>query len=283
MSETLAPQTALVTGAGRGIGRAIAEHLAACGMKVAVASRTEAQVREVADAIGQAGGEALPLTIDVLDLESMQAAVSRVLDTWGRLDLLVNNAGSLAAMGPSWDTDPEAWAQDITVNVVGLYHGCRAAIPVMIEAGRGRVVNMVGGGTWGPFPNASAYASSKSAVMRFTENLAVELDDQDAPVRAFAMTPGLVRTEMTRQFLESGPGQRWMKHVAAFLERGDDVPPDLAARLVAAIAAGRLDAYHGRFLSAPEDADQVEALATRGTELGDDPDLRRLRISGWQR
>jgi NAD(P)-dependent dehydrogenase (short-subunit alcohol dehydrogenase family) len=283
MTRTLVAQTALVTGAGRGIGRAIAEHLGAVGMKVAVAARSDDQVSATVAAITESGGEALPLVVDVLDFEAMKGAVDRVLGTWGRLDLLVNNAGSLAAMGPIWETDPEAFAQDINVNICGLYHGCRAALPAMIEAGQGRVVNMVGGGTWGPFPNAGAYATSKAAVMRFTENLAAELDAAETPVRTFAMTPGLVRTAMTDQFLESDLGKRWMGYVAEALEGGQDVPPDLAARLVAAIAAGRLDSYHGRFLSAPEDADAVDDLVAAQGDLADDPDHRRLRILGWSR
>lgn len=283
MSDKLQGQVALVTGAGRGIGQAIAVHLAAAGMKVGVASRTESQVAETVAMITDAGGEALALSVDVLDHEAVQAAVTRVLDRWERLDLLVNNAGSLAAIGPLWETEPTLFAQDINVNICGLYHGCRAAIPAMIQAGRGRVINLVGGGTWAPFAYAGAYATSKAAVMRFTENLAVELDAADTPVRAFAMTPGLVRTAMTEQFLGTELGQKWMGHTGKYLEQGGDVPPEFAARLVAAIASGRLDAYHGRFLSAPDDADQVDALVAEAGGLADDPDHRCLRIVGWSR
>ncbi len=119
MTPSLAPQTALITGAGRGIGRAMALHLARCGMRVGVAARTEAQVDAVVEAIANQGGEAMPLVCDVLDLESMQAAVTLICDAWQRLDLLVNNAGSLASLGPLWQTDPARWSRDVDVNVRG--------------------------------------------------------------------------------------------------------------------------------------------------------------------
>ncbi|MEZ4388282.1 MAG: SDR family oxidoreductase [Candidatus Krumholzibacteriia bacterium] len=278
MSPSLAPQTALITGAGRGIGRAMARHLARRGMRVAVAARTEVQVEDTVAAIAEAGGEALALVCDVLDLESVQAAVTRVCDAWDRLDLLINNAGSLVSVGPLWQTDPREWSHDVDVNVRGVYHGCRVAVPVMLAAGRGRIVNLAGGGTAGPFLNASAYATSKAAVMRLTENLAAELDAARAPVRVFAVTPGLVRTAMTEQFLHTDQGRRWMQHTAGSLQRGQDVSPQLVSELVAAIAGGELDAYHGRLLSAPHDAGDLPALARAAEGLADDEDRRRLRI-----
>ncbi len=277
MSMSLSGNVALITGASRGIGRVLAEHLAAAGMKVALLSRTAAQLESVAAGIVAAGGEAMAVAADVTDAVAMAGAVAAVTERWGRLDFLVNNAGSLQSVGPLWETDPGPWSRDIDINVTGVYLGCRYAMPVMIAAGGGRIVNLAGGGTHKPFAHASAYATSKAAVMRLTENLAMEIDIAEAPVKVFAVTPGLVRTDMTTPMLE-GDRRRWLGYTADFLERGEDVPPTLAAELVIAIARGDLEAYHGRFLSAPQDAQDLEALRTAGASLFGD--VRRLRILG---
>jgi NAD(P)-dependent dehydrogenase (short-subunit alcohol dehydrogenase family) len=280
MSAELTGHVALVTGASRGIGRAIAEHLAAAGMKVLLCARSSEELGAVARAIADAGGEAALSVTDVLDFADVQQAVDLALDRWGRLDLVVNNAGSLAAIGPTWQTDPREWGQDVTVNVLGVYHGCRAAIPVMIRQGAGRVVNLVGGGVHTPFPNASAYATSKTAVMRLTENLQVELASEGEPVRVFAMTPGLIRTRMTAQFVETERGRRWMDHTGSRLREGKDVTPEAACTLVAALAGGDLDSLAGRFLSAPQDAADLDGLRAEGARLAQGSDDRLLRILG---
>ena len=276
MNSSLSGQVALITGAGRGIGRAIAEHLASRGMRCVLVSRTASELDTVAAAITAAGGEALVQTADVLDDAAMAKAVATTIDRFGRLDLLINNAGLLKSVGPLWETDPQEWERDLRVNVTGVYHGCRHAIPAMLAGGGGRIVNLVGGGALAPFVHASAYATSKAAVMRLAENLARELDVAGAPVRVFAMTPGLVRTDMTVPMAETDAGRRWLGMTADYLDRGEDVPPSLAATLVEAIAGGSLDAFHGRFLSAPKDVADLDGLRAEGDRLG--PDDRVLRV-----
>jgi len=281
MTSKLSGQTALVTGAGRGIGRAIAERLGQAGMRTALVSRTESELQEVAQAIGRAGGEALVLPADVLLPETVHRAVAQVHERWGRLDLVVNNAGVLGSIGPLWETDPGEWRNDLQVNVLGVYNGCRYAVPVMMEQGSGRIVNLVGGGTHRPFPYVSAYAAGKSAVMRLTENLAVELDRAESPVRVFAMTPGFIPTRMTEQFARTERGRRWMDFMAERLEKGDHTTPDHAASLVAAIATGDLDAFHGRFLSAPHDAPGLQDLLAEGEQIAANGSTDRLlRVLG---
>jgi NAD(P)-dependent dehydrogenase (short-subunit alcohol dehydrogenase family) len=275
-------RVALVTGASRGIGEAIAVHLAASGWRVVVCARSEDDLREVADRIVAGGGEAEVAVLDVLDAGAAERAVGRAIDRWGRLDLVVNNAGSLSAMGPLWETDPADWARDLTINVLGVYHVCRAVVAAMAGHGGGRVVNLVGGGTHRPFLFASAYATSKTAVMRLTENLQAELAETNTPVQAFAMTPGLIRTAMTEQFLQTEPGRRWMTHTGRYLEEGKDVTPEAACRLVAAIGEGGLDAFAGRFLTAPSDAADLDVLHRKADEMSDDDSHRLLRVLGLE-
>ena len=278
MSGRLNGKVGIVTGAGRGIGRAIARKLAAEGMQTALLARTEEELHETADLIAGDGGDgkAMVLAADVTDFAGLQRAVELVLSAWDRVDLLVNNAGVLNAIGPLWETEPEDWRNDVDVNVYGVYAACRAVLPVMLERGAGRIVNMAGGGAGGPFPFVSAYAAGKSAVTRLTENLAVELDALERPVRVFALTPGFIRTEMTEQFERTDAGRRWMDFMVERFEKGDDTSPEHAAAVVAAVAAGELDAFHGRFLNAPQDAPRLRELAAAGG--GPDGEARTLRI-----
>ena len=267
MTQDLKGRTGIITGAGRGIGRRIAERCAGDGMRVALVARTDSELAETARGIEAAGGTAMVCPADVTDLAALRRIVSRVLRTWERIDLLVNDAGVLKSIGPLWETDPVEWRTDLEVNVFGVYAGCRAVVPAMTAAGGGRVVNMAGGGTHGPFPYVSAYAASKAAVMRLTENLAFELDRAGANIKVFGLTPGFVPTGMTRQFAATDRGRRWMDFMIRRLESGDHTTPDQAAAVVAAIARGQLDAFHGRFLSAPDDAPRLAELQAEGTDL----------------
>lgn len=262
--------TALVTGGGRGIGRAIAESLAAAGMTVALIARSATEINEVQSAIAARGGSALAVTGDVTDAAAM-AAIGR---THGPIDLLVNNAGLFSAVGPVAEVDAAAWLRDITVNIFGVFSVCQAVLPGMLAAGSGRIINMAGGGTAGPIVFGSGYASSKAAVMRFTECLSGELSGTG--VTTFALDPGLVRTQMNINHLEGSAGQKWFGGLANAFEQGDDVPPTLAAAMVLRIADGRLDALAGHLIRAIDNPDHLERDATNLVS----EEKRLLRVPG---
>lgn len=251
MSE-LADQIALVTGGGRGIGRWIAAELAAAGMRVAVAARTRAEVEEAAREIG-----GLAIEADVSDRDAVERMVAEVERELGPIDLLVNNAGIALWEERAWELDPADWWRVFEVNVLGPYLCCRAVLPGMIERERGRIVNTGSGAAYLPGSQGTAYAASKSALYRFGETLALQLDPYGIPV--FTISPGLVRTEMTDAFGDDAP---W-------------TPPELAPRLVRALAGGRADRLSGRYIHAEHD--DVEDLIARADAIGRD-DLNAIRL-----
>jgi NAD(P)-dependent dehydrogenase (short-subunit alcohol dehydrogenase family) len=265
---------AIVTGAGRGIGRAIALALAGQGAAVALVSRTSAQLEAVAAEIEAAGGRAVPAPVDVTDRAEVEALVRRVESDLGPVDLQVNNAGSFYAIGPVWEVEPDQWWRDVEINLRGLFLCCRAVLPGMLARGRGRIVNLIGGGTANAFPYGSGYGSSKAAVMRLTECLAAELQEEGAPIAVFAVGPGLVRTALTEFQLESPEGQRWMSRIDRMFAEGRDVPPTRAAALVTALASGRFDRLTGRAFSI---GDRLEELLEREEEILK-KDLKTLRF-----
>lgn len=265
---------AVVTGAGRGIGREIALHQARGGTKVAVLARTAREIDETASLINGQGGRAIAIPVDLVDRLGVEEALGRVAAELGAIDLLVNNHGSFRAFGPIWECNPEVWWQDVEINLRGTFHTCRVAAPAMLARGKGRIVNLVGGGTGNSFPHGSGYASSKAAIMRFTECL--NDTTKAGGVLAFAVDPGLVRTSMTELQLFSEAGKTYLPNIQELFESGVDIPPSRAAALIADIAAGRFDPLAGRLLRGVDDRElleqEMEAIVAR--------DARALRLSG---
>ncbi len=263
----------VVTGGGRGIGREIALHQAREGARVAVLARTRREIEETAALIEKEGGRAFAVSVDLVSRPDVEQAIKSIEAELGPIDTLVNNHGSFRAFGPMWECDPDIWWQDVEINLRGTFHACRAVAPGMRARGRGRIVNLVGGGTGNSFPNGSGYASSKAAIMRFTECLNDTTIDKN--VRAFAVDPGLVRTAMTELQLNTPDGQAHLPGIRKLFEESVNVPPSRAAAMIADIAAGRFDPLAGRLLRGVDDRDALEA------EMKDiaDRDGRALRFS----
>ena len=253
MSSELSGQVALVTGGGRGIGANVARELAAAGMRVAVSARTAEQVEATAQEIG-----GLAVVADVSRQEDVDAVMERVERELGPLDLLFANAGIGNDGDPLWERPADEWWRVFEVNVRGVFLCCRAVIPGMLERTRGRIVMTGSGASYLPGARSTAYSSSKAAVHRFAETLALQLEGR---IPVFAISPGLVRTAMTEgNFPEDAP---W-------------TPPECAPRLVRAIAEGKLDRLAGRYLHAEHD--DPDDVAARAEEiLANDLNAIRLR------
>jgi len=256
MKTDLKGTVAVVTGAGRGIGREIALHQARNGAKVAVLARTASELDETVSLIGKEAGVAISFPVDLIDRRSVEQVLDRVASELGPVDLLVNNHGSFRAFGPIWECDPEIWWQDVEINLRGTFHTSRVVAPAMLARGKGRIVNLVGGGTGNSFPNGSGYASSKAAIMRFTECL--NDTTKEGGVLTFPVDPGLVRTSMTELQLFSEAGKTYLPNIQGLFDNGVNIPPSRAAALIADIAAGRFDPLAGRLLRGVDDRDQLE-------------------------
>lgn len=192
-NKTLSGTVALVTGASSGIGEATARALAASGAKVALAARRTDRLDAVVKQIEDAGGEALALACDVTDEAQVNRAVQAVKEKWGRLDVLVNNAG-IAALGPVLGGDTAEWRRLFDINVLGLMYATHAALPLMKDQGRGHVINISSVlGRIAPAGNA-VYAATKWAVGGFSEALRQECVGYN--VRVTVVEPGLVTTEI---------------------------------------------------------------------------------------
>ncbi|MEV4604413.1 SDR family oxidoreductase [Amycolatopsis sp. NPDC049253] len=239
---------AIVTGSGRGIGRAIAEALSRAGAAVAVLGRSEATVTTTARLIRSAGGRAMAVTADVTEAAAVADAVAKVRGEWGEIDLLVNNAGCNTAFGRLWETDAEAWWSDVTVNLRGPVVCSAAVLPGMVRAGCGRIVNIVSSTAGEPFPHNSSYAAAKAGLVRLTDSLAAETAGHGIAV--FALDPGSVDTRMHHDIRSSPEGSRWLGGLLKTLTYS---PASLAGEAAVYLASGRADALSGRWFVATDD------------------------------
>lgn len=244
-------QVALVTGGGRGIGAGIARELSSAGARVAISARTRDEVDEVAREIG-----GLAVVADVADRADVDTMVEQVDAALGPIDLLVANAGRNLSERHAWEAEPNEWWNVFEVNVLGVYLCSRAVIPGMLERGRGRIVITGSGAAYLPGSGGTAYSASKAAVWRFGNVLADQLEGR---IGVFVISPGLVRTEMTKRAPDDLP---W-------------TPPELAPRLVRALASGRADALSGRYIHAEHD--DIDELIRRADEIREN-DLNAIRL-----
>ena len=216
-------RTAIVTGAARGIGEAIARRLAEEGGRVLIADIDEAAARGTAGAIGD---QALPHRLDVTDADSWAATVRRALDEWGRLDILVNNAGIAGRSAPTWELAVEEWQQVVAVDLTGVFLGCRAVLPTMLEAGSGRIVNVASIAGKEGNPNAVPYSAAKAGVIGLTKAVAKEVATRGVLVNC--VTPAVIETPILQQVSEEH-----IRYMTSRIPMGRVGQPQEVAALVA--------------------------------------------------
>ena len=190
-TNNLEGKVAIVTGASKGIGKAITTSLANAGVKVVLAARTQNTVEQVAAELRKSGTEVIAQPTDVTDVDAVQNLVLRTLDTYQRLDILINNAGN-GIFGPVSDFDPNDWDSVINSNLKGVYLCAKYALPHLLAQGGGQIINVLSIAAKVAFPASSAYCSAKAGALAFTKVLAAEVRDQN--IRVTAILPGSVET-----------------------------------------------------------------------------------------
>jgi len=194
-------KTAVITGAARGIGRAIALRFAQAGAKVVVSDRELKDVQVVVDEIKAGGGEALAVQAHVGHLEQLEALVKQTVETYGRVDVMINNAGINPHFGPLLTADEATVVKTLDVNLIGVFRGCKAVVPQMEKQGGGKIINMASVGGFRPGPTSGLYGISKAGVIMLTEVLAAELGPANIQVNAIA--PGIIKTRFSQALWET--------------------------------------------------------------------------------
>jgi NAD(P)-dependent dehydrogenase (short-subunit alcohol dehydrogenase family) len=265
MQRVLEGRVAIVTGAGRGIGRAIAIAFAREGGRLILAARTEAELLDTAAGCRQEGGKALPVTTDVANWDQVQDLIRTAIREAGRVDILVNSAGIYGPIGPTAEIDVADWTQAVSVNLFGPLYLCRAILPHFLERRQGKIILLGGGGATAPLPCFSSYAASKAGVARLADTLAEELKTFNVQVNVIA--PGLVDTRLQDEVLAAGPrAGALLEKIQRARETGaGSVSPDVAASLAVFLASSASGTLTGKLIAAPHDP--WREWASKGEEL----------------
>lgn len=257
----LKDKVVIVTGAGSGVGKALALEFAARGARVVCAARRAERIQQTEATIKTNGGVALAVKVDVTDKTQVERMIAQSLAAFGQIDVLFNNAGSFGALGPVWEVDPELWWHDVTVNLRGTMLCCRAVLPQMLSRNSGIIINMSGGNQ---IPGGTGYSCSKVALIRFTELLARELKHEGSAVFAFIMGPGFVRTEMTEFQIQTPEGLKWLPGSKQAFDKGQDRPAEDCARAAAELIRVACPELSGGSFDPDTDFNKVLREAKRG-------------------
>lgn len=256
--------TAIVTGSGSGIGRALALEFAKQGANVVCCARREDRVMQTVDLIKQAGGNAIGIKTDVTNKDDVKQLIQTALDTYGQIDILFNNAGSFNVLGAIWEVDPKEWWHDVTVNMLGPMLCMHEVLPHMMARDKGIIINMNGGGSTSPLNGGSGYGCSKAGLLRMTDTLAVELEREGSNVLVFAMGPGFVKTEMTMLQIDNPMGRKWIPGSKDAMDAGQTYPPEACAEATMKLIKIACPELNGRIFGVGTD---FEDIAKRAKEI----------------
>ena len=249
--EHLSGRSAVITGAGRGIGQRVAVRLAQLKVKTALVARTQSQLLKTSELVLNSGGTPLTIVADLSLPDSVDTIVKRVTAEFGDPSILVNAAGMFGPIGTLWRTDPDEWIRTQMVNMVSVYLLCRGFIGAMLAKGWGRVINVTSAAALHePGPINSAYGTSKAALNQFTRHLAAEI--AGSGVTANVIHPGDVKTDMwatIRTAVESlgSEAERYREWVRWVDDTGGD-DPEKASDLIVALLDEKSASINGRFL-----------------------------------
>jgi NAD(P)-dependent dehydrogenase (short-subunit alcohol dehydrogenase family) len=254
--------TALITGAGRGIGKRLAIGFAKAGMRVGLLGRSQGELDVTKLEIEDAGGSALRFRADVRDFEQVSAAVDRMTDVYGDVHVLVANAAILGPIGPFAGHRPRDWKEVFETNVIGVMNGCRSVLPQMIQKRSGKILVIADGSSSDPRPNFAPYSASKAAVVRFAESVAEEVRNHNVQINCFS--PGGAYTSMTDEILEADE-RAGTKEIddAEQIRLTGGVPPDRQIQLALFLASERSNHLTGKLIDVTDDWKKLERENTR--------------------
>ncbi len=271
-SKEFKNRSILITGAGRGIGKRLALGFARRGARIALIGRSKAEIDLAHIEIEQTGGNALRIRADVTDPEQLALAVDRARVVFGApVDVLICAAATTGPLNSFLQTSPKAWAETLQINLLGVVHSCRAVLPSMIEKRAGKIIVLTCDSDELPKLNFSAYATSKTAVVRFVESLAPELLDHNVQINC--LDPGAAYTNLTDEIIKAEHRlESRVVNEAKEVRRTGGVSPDVQMEHAAFLASERSNHITGKLIHVTDDWKKLMNATLRPDALT----LRRL-------
>ena len=268
----------MITGASGGVGSRLAHGLAKAGHHIICLGRNEERLQAVVDTILAQGGQASVAVADLLDEQMVVQAGQRIVQDLGRLDVWINNVGvnNHNAIGPTWQLDPQHWWSEVSLNLYTAFLGTHAAINLMKDSNGGYIINLGGGGVQEPKPYGSAYGAAKTAVVKFTETVHLELEKEGLHIKVFAFNPGFIRNTRTEILVDSAVAKKYMPKLGQILKYGQmsDIADSLA--LIEAFISGQADDLSGQYFFA-DDRNIQEAIANSEAIIKEERNLLRIK------
>ncbi len=240
-------KVAVITGASRGLGKAIATTFAQAGAKVILSARSTVDIEQIAADLHSQGFEATAFQCDVSDPKQVEALASFALNTHANFDIWVNNAGTAGPYGRTLDLSPDQFLSVMRTNINGVYYGSMVAMRHFLQRNSGKLVNILGAGSKKPAPNQNAYGSSKAWIRVFTLALAEEY--RTTGVGVFALQPGLMETELLTDIITFSNNEKRLHNFMPFLIRAAGKKPEVAARKALWLVSAATDGKTGLDIS----------------------------------
>jgi len=244
--QELQNKVAIITGASKGIGAATAKRMAELGVKVVLTARSQEALNELANDMNTSGGEALAVACDVSDYNQVNSAIAQTIMKFGKIDIVVNNAGLIDPIGRITDVAPDDWGKVIDVNVKGIFNMLHATLPGMEARGQGTIINISSGAAYGAMEGWSHYCSSKAAALMLTK--ATHTEYAGKGIRAVGLSPGTVATDMQVNIKASGINP------VSTLEVSDHIPPAWVAQAICWLATEDAREFDGDDVSLRDEA-----------------------------
>ncbi|WP_157961163.1 SDR family oxidoreductase [Lutibacter citreus] len=239
----------VITGASGGVGSMISKGLAKKGNYIICLGRNKNRLEELVKDIELLGGSASFNIVDMMNEQMVLDASDKIIKNTGKVDVWINNVGvnNHNAIGPTWELEPENWWNEVSLNLYTAFIGTRTAINLMKNRNSGYIINLGGGGVQEPKPFGSAYGAAKTAIVKFTETVNIELEEENLNIKAFSFNPGFIKNERTEDLVESDVCRKYMPKLEEILKYGKMSDAQDSIDLISALISGRADKLSGKY------------------------------------
>jgi short-subunit dehydrogenase len=244
----------VITGATGGVGSMLAKGFAKLNHHIICLGRNEARLKELVNSIHSDDGSASYVLADMSKENEVLAAGQKIIDDHLKIDVWINNVGvnNHNAIGPTWELEPENWWNEVSLNLYTAFLGTRTAINLMKDNNAGYIINLGGGGVQKPKPFGSAYGAAKSGIVKFTETVNLELEEENINIKIFAFNPGFIRNDRTETLVESEVARKYMPELEEILKNGEMSNIEDSLDLLTAFITGRADQLAGRYFESDD-------------------------------